>query len=277
VVGDAAALVEDGERAIEALVDGDAGFRIAPAARAWGDIDEVGAEADRIVVIDRGGIVKAADGIEVQVCGDGAPSGAGLGRRFGEAAVEARQKSGEDPVRLFQGGGVREAELDHEPVLTGAPQPLDAAFRLRRLGANPLDPELMNGAADLGGDMVLAAELVSEGGFARSAKDGVAVAVDGGGQPMRAAEGRQKEEVALGVLLEAEVGKADVAGGIVDGPNEDQTGAAVFHPGMVTAIDLDEQAGHGPAVAPAAMPGRATGPRTAQPYSGEDPVHGTTT
>ncbi len=87
-------------------------------------------------------------------------------------------------------------------------------------------------------------------------------------------EAAEQEEVALRLFLGAKDTGEDLARGVVDGGMEDQAGPAVLEPGMVTAVHLDEQAGLGHALPPAAMPGWAALARTADASGPEEALHG---
>src|SRR5207253_5886379 len=96
------------------------------------------------------------------------------------------------------------------------------------------------------------------------AKDGMAISVQGGGEAIAAAEVPEQKEIAVDIFLEAEDGGQHVAGGIINGGEEHETGAAVLEPAMMTAIELDEQAGLRHAVPAAAVARGPAGPGTTE-------------
>ena len=67
----------------------------------------------------------------------------------------------------------------------------------------------------------------------------------------------------LAYYMRAKHGAQDTASGIVDGGEEHEAGAAVLEPGMVTAIELDEEAGLRHALPAAAVARGAAGAGTA--------------
>ena len=76
------------------------------------------------------------------------------------------------------------------------------------------------------------------------------------------------------ILLEAEDGAQDPTGGIIDSGEEDQPRTAVDEPGVVAAVELDEQTGLGHPLAPTPMAGGSSGPGAANPGLPEQPADG---
>ena len=71
-------------------------------------------------------------------------------RRGGEAAIVVGHEAGQEGLGGGRGGEALEAEFLHEPILQRPVGALDAALRLRALGANAVDVELAEGAPELG-------------------------------------------------------------------------------------------------------------------------------
>jgi hypothetical protein len=256
--------IGDGEGAIEMGVEVDAQSGIAAATGAGGELEDAPLQLERVIVLDRAAVPETTDPVKVGADGGGAPGGHGMRGHAGEARIIAREKPGEHAGRLGEGAGVREAEFDHEPILEGAEEPFNPTLGLRGVGANPRDAQFAERAADLGFPRG-PAELVVEGerGVRIGTKDAMAIGVHGGGEAIAAAEMPEQKEVAVRIFLEAEDSAEDVPSGVIDRGEEDEAGAAVLEPGMVTAIELDEEAGLRHALAPPAMARGAAGAGTA--------------
>lgn len=252
------ALVDDGKRPIEAFVDHDARLGIAAVARAGQDLDEVLAEPDGVIVADLDRRVTAADGVSVHLPGDRTPGRAGLRGGVGKAAVEARQKDGADGMGLVPGAGAGEAACGNQAILNGPPEAFHAARGLRGWRAAPLDAQWLHSPADRRRWGTTGQFCLEAAGRARGHEDAVPVAVHGCGQALRAPEAGPQEEGPVGVLRVAALGEAAVAGGIVDGAEQDEAGAAGFEPGRAAPVEWDEQPGEGrESVSPARSAGSA--------------------
>lgn len=264
--------IRDYEPAIQMGMHVDAQAGIGPASGTRTELEEAPVQLHRVVVLHRAPVLEAADAVEVRR--RRAPSGHRMSRGQGEAGVVAGEKSIEDALRVRQRAGLGKAQLDHEAILEGAEEPLDAAFSLRRPGGDPANAEFVQGAADLGG-LGPASELFAQGqgGAWIAVKDAVAIRVGGGGEAIPADQLAEQEEVAVGLFLEAEDAAEYVSGSIVDGGVKYEAGATVLEPGMVTAVHLDEEAGLRHALAAAAMAGRATGAGTADARRAEEALH----
>ncbi len=92
--------VVDDEEIIKTHVDVDAGSGVTALPRSGGELEHVAKNADGVVVLDGPLVLEAADALEM--ARGGAPGRLRLGRRMGEALIEARQKSREDALRLGQ-------------------------------------------------------------------------------------------------------------------------------------------------------------------------------
>ncbi len=265
----------DRQRAIQVRVDVYAGAGVAAAARTGKQLEDASIELDGVVVLDGPRVLEAADAIEVRARRGGAPGWRGVGGGFGKAGIVAGEKPGEDPLGLVAGAGLGEAQFDHEAILQGAEEALDAPFSLRGLGGDPADTQFPEGAADLGFAWG-ATQLLLQGEWAAGvrAKDALAIGVDGAGEPIAVGEVAEEEEVAVGLLGEPEDAPEHLPRRIVDGAVEHQARAAVLEPGMVTAVHLDEEARLRHALASAAMPRGAPFAGTADAGGAEEPLHG---
>lgn len=139
--------IVDDENIIKTQVDVDSGSGVTALSRSGRELEHVAKNADGVVVLDGPLVFEAADALEM--AGGGAPGRLRLGRRMGEALIEARKKSHEDALRLGQRADLGEAELTDEAILQGAKEPLHAAFPLGRVSWDPLNAQLLKRPADL--------------------------------------------------------------------------------------------------------------------------------
>lgn len=271
--GEALAVVVHGDGAVETQVDVDADLCIAAAARARQQVQQAVSDLDRVVIGDRTLLFEAADRLEDLSARRRSPRGRGIGRRTGEASIVAREKASQHPLGVGKRLRMGEAEFGDEPVLKGAKEPLDAAFGLRGLCGDPADAKLLERTADLRG-IVVPAELLGERHRprARKRKDTMAIRVHGARDTVAAEQLPEEQQIALGILGETKEGGDDSARSVVDGGEEDETRAAGFQPGMVAAVELDEEPGLRHALAPSAMTGRAAGAGTPEACAAEQPL-----
>lgn len=82
----------------------------------------------------------------------------------------------------------------------------------------------------------------------------------------------KQEEITSGIFAFTEDGAEDRPGGIVDGVQEDEGGAAVLEPAVVAAVHLDEQAGAPHPLPALAVLRWATALRTPQASRAQDAV-----
>ncbi len=255
-------------------VDVDADACIAPPPGAGVELEEPSVKLHRVIVLDRTPVLEATNAVEVRPGRRGAPRGLRMRGRLCEAGIIAGEKPVEDALRLRERAGAGQAEFDHEAILEGAEQPLDAPFGLRRPGGDPANAQLLERAADLGG-LYGALELFLEGqrGPGIAVKDPMAIGVGGGGNAIAAEQGAEEKEVAVGIFLQPKDAAQHLARGIIDRRVEHEAGTAVLEPGVMAAVHLDEEAGLGHALAVAAMPGWAAGAGTADPGRAEEALH----
>ena len=100
----------------------------------------------------------------------------------------------------------------------------------------------------------------------------MAVAVDGQRDAIAADRLAHDDEVARDVLLVAEGGRGHPPGRVVDRADEGQPWAAALEPVVARAVGLEEHAGLGHPVAPAAVAGCAAATRAGDPGGPEDPA-----
>ena len=273
--GDALSAIRDGEGAIQMGVEVDAQAGIAPAAGARSELEETPIKLNGVIVLDGAAILEAADGVEIGARGSGSPGRRGMRGGLSEARIVAQEKPGEHPGGLREGAGVGEAEFDHKAVLKGAEEALDPPLRLWRVSPDPRDAQLAERAPDLGLAWHTAELLVKgERGTGIRAKDAMAIGVHGRRETIAADELSKQEEVAVRILLETEDGPQHPARGVIDGGKEDEAGAAILEPGMMTAIELDEEPRLRHPVPASAMAWKATGAGTADARRAEQAMHG---
>ncbi len=155
-------VVIDSDRPVHAHLDLHPGLGVAGALAVGQQLEAVGPLLDRIVGRDGSLVLEAEELLQPERGGQRPVGGAGDGRGDGEAAVVAGQEGGEHGVSFCQGAGVGQTQLAYEPVLEGAPEPLDAPFGLGAPGGDRPDAELLEQSAELGGSD-LAGELLGDG------------------------------------------------------------------------------------------------------------------
>lgn len=269
----ACAVGDDGKRAIEALVDLDAGFSIA--AVVGQELKDVRAEGDRVVVGDDARVLKAEDGIRDEMGGPGAIGALRPRRGPGKARIVAAEESREEGVRRVFVGDARKAQLSHEPILQGAKDALNAALGLRTGGGHPVDPEFLQEASHLSRgarSVELFFEAPARG--AGASEDAMAIGVGGEGEARAAGELAENVEVAGGGFLLVEPAGEDLACRIIDSGVEDKPRPAVFEPGMMAAIELDEHAFLRHAIAARTVLWRAPPARAGHTSFVEEPTDG---
>jgi hypothetical protein len=194
--------------------------------------------------------------------------------RLREAGVVAGEKAVKDALGVLERPRLGEAQFDDEAILKGAKEAFDPALRLGRMGADPADAEFLECATDLGG-LGPALELLgqAERGAGVAVEDPMPIGVGGPREAIAPDEVAQEEEVAVGILLEAEDSGQDAAGGIINGGQQHEPRATILQPGVLAAIHLDEEAGLRHALAATAMAGRPAGAWATDPGGAEEPLH----
>lgn len=101
------------------------------ALRTLRDVKDAPLNADRVVVGDNSGIFQTKDAVEIGADRELSPSGRGVGGRFGETPVVVLDETLENVFGLIPSLSLSESEFGDEPILKGAPEPLDPAASLR--------------------------------------------------------------------------------------------------------------------------------------------------
>lgn len=275
--GEALAAVIHGERAIQMCVDIDAGSGIAASARPGPELEEAAVDLHGVVVLDGALVLEGADAVEVPQDRGRPPGGLGVRRGVSEAGIVAWEKAVEHALGLRERACLGEAELADQAILEGAKEPLDPPLGLRGVSTDPADTEFLEGAPDLGGRGP-ALELLRQcqRGAGIAVEDPVEVSVRRTGEAIAADELAEEQEVAVGVLLQAEDAAEDLARGVIDGGVEHEARPAIFEPGVVAAVHLEKETGLGHAFPAAAMAGWAAGAGAADPSGAEEPMHSPT-
>ncbi len=143
---DAPPVVADPQAAVEALLDGDRSPGPAPTIGSPRQGEVAARPADRAVPTDPAPIVEAEDGVGAEVVGPRAPGRLGVGGGHGEPRVVPVEEAGQEGVGVLERGDPGQAQFRDEPILEGAPQPLDPTLGLGRVGPDPGDGRLVEGA-----------------------------------------------------------------------------------------------------------------------------------
>lgn len=263
----APSLIENGDAPIEAFVDVYRGFRVAATAGSGEELQAVRAEGDGVVVADDALVLEAEDRVRIESGRPWAIGRSGIGGRLRKARIETREEVGEIRVRALAVPDAREAEFAAEPILERAKEPLDAALGLRAVGGDPADTQFLQGACDLCG-RGFPGQLLGEGqrSLGRGpVEDAMAIAVRGDGDALGLGEGVEDLEVAVRVFLIPKRGRGDFTGGVVLDGHQGEARAALLEPIVVAPVELHEQALLWHPLPAAAVAGRATVPRAAQP------------
>src|SRR6266581_7925308 len=106
--------------------------------------------ADRVIQGHRALLVQAETLREHQLSRNVLPSQLGFCRRDRKTGVKTGEILLQDGIGLLQVTGPHEAQFAHQPILKGAPEPLNASFGLRRASCNGRDGQLPEQPAQLG-------------------------------------------------------------------------------------------------------------------------------
>jgi hypothetical protein len=147
--GQLAFAVEGDDGAVEPDVDLDPLAGIARGTGSPWQLEDSAIEVDRVVAGDLAAVLEDEDPLEPDLGRDRPPGGDRIGRRDGEAGVEAEQVGAEEGVRGGEVVDAGEPELDDEPILERPPQPFDPALRLGGARDDRADAELDEGPSDL--------------------------------------------------------------------------------------------------------------------------------
>lgn len=237
-------VIDNGEAAIEALMNLDLRARVAASLRARKELQMVRAERDGVVGRDGAAVLEAEDCIRIHVGGPGTKSGLRVRRGLREARVEADQKVRQEGIRRGEIAECGQAHLGDEAILQSLEEALHAPFGLRRGGGDPGDAEFLEDAPDLC-RRGYAAKLLLEirRALAIALENSVSIGVDGDGESVGECHRTQEQQVALGILAVPENGTENPSGRVIDGHEQDEVGATGLKPGVVAPVELDEQAG----------------------------------
>ena len=161
----------------------------------------------------------------------------GIAWRAPEALVVGGDELRQERVAGLHGRDAPQPELLHQPVLQRLVHPLDAPLGLRGVGADDLDVELGERAAELRHATGSASRVLSS-----HPEDGVLVAVEGRRAPVPRQVGARRGEVVEGRLRTDEPQLHEVTGGVVHEDEQGAAGAAALEPLMVAAVYLDQLA-----------------------------------
>ena len=272
--GEGLAAIGDRDGPIQMRVDVDAGAGEAAPTRPGVELDEAAVQLHRVIVLDGTAVFEAAHALKGGPRWGGAPGGGGLRGRVREAGIVTGEQVVDDALGLGERARLGESQFDDEAILESAEEALNPTLRLWGVRPDPLDAKFLERPSDLGLARD-AAELVVEGErrVRIRAKDPMAIGVHRGREPVAADEVTEEEEIAVSILFRTKHGAQDTAGGIVDGGEEDETGAAVLEPWMVAAIELDEEARLRHALSATTMPGGPAGAGTADAGGAQQALH----
>jgi hypothetical protein len=225
--GEQAVSAKDVEGAVELMRELDGFSSIATLTGQRWKSDGVGAEGDGVIGSDDALVVQAEAAIEIEAARQTAKVACGLGGRPGKALVVVGAEPGEYGVGVRDGGGLGQTKFADETILASAPDALDAALGLGRVGGDLRDAELLEGASELSGRL-FAGELFGERPVRVVAlEDAVAIAIEAEGYAVRGDEGVQSAQIADGIFgFELEVRGQDLAGGIVLKTDESEPGTS---------------------------------------------------
>lgn len=264
---------EDGNRAIEALMDFDPRFGQTPTV--GDDLEQMGAQGQGVIIGDGAEVLEAEDGSGIERVRPGAVDRLWVGGGLGEARIVAGDKPAEEHVGLRLGADAGHPEFSDEAILQGPEEALDPSLGLRTAGGDPADAQFLQDAADLRGSGAAAQLFFERPGLARGAcEDAVAVRVAGEGQARTESDLPEDLEVGGRGFDRIEMRAEDLASGVIDRSMEDEHGAAVFQPVVMAAVKLDEHAFLGHALAAGAMARRTSGAGAAQSGGGQEAMDG---
>ena len=213
----------------------------------------------REVLRDVAQLAPGEDLIQVVLGAERAMQVLGVRRRLGEAGVVALQEPRREGVRRLHVADAGQSQLLHQPVLQGLIGPLDPALRLAGVGADDVDVQRSQRAAELG-----QAVAGQRAGLVHP-EDGVLVAVERDGAAVSLEVAARRIEVGEGRFGVHEVQVHDPAGGVVDEHQQCAGRPAVLEPAVLRAVDLHQLSGAVPAVARLVQAALPLGPVHPQP------------
>jgi len=273
--GQALPLVVDGELAIQVVADFDTGSGVGAASGALWYGKDMACERDSVVAGDGSSVLEAEEVGSMQAGRPTSVSGARLCGFPSEAAVEVGEEALEGMVRLLKGGGIGFPEGFDQPILEGAEQALHPSLSLRGVGWDELDVQLIEQPSELAAGQC-SGQLLLYGGLFGALEDGVAIGVDGHGKAVGAADGLKQQHVSRGVFLLSEDRSHHLAGCVIYGRKEAQTGTSLLQPLMVAAIHLQEHSRLRVALSSHSVAGGTAFAGAWEPLGAADAAHGRT-
>src|ERR1700730_651069 len=122
----------------------------------------MGVEGDDVIGADHALVAEAEAAGEIEAERKRAEGGLSLAVTDGEALIIIGAEAGEDLVGGVEIAGLGEAEFADQTVLAGAPDALDAAFGLGRVGGDLLNAEFLQSPSQMGGAL-FTGELFGQG------------------------------------------------------------------------------------------------------------------
>lgn len=217
-------------------------------------LDSFAAESDGVIGGDGSLISEAEAACEIEATGQSAEVVFGLSWGDGESLVKVGKEAFEHGVGLLAGRGLGETQFADETILEGSPEAFDASLGLRRTSRDLLDSEFVEGASDLGWEL-LSGEFFGHRPVGIVAlEDAVAVAVKAEGHAVTVDELMKQAEVSDGVLgFWLKVGGHDAAGGVVLQAEQGEARAASLEPVVTAGIGEEHEAEGGAALAACAI------------------------
>ena len=117
---DGAPAIPDDEATVEPELELDASTGVRPPPAPSRQLEDRRTGPDRVVAGDHAAILEAADLIESEAGGQPPQGRLGVGRRHGEAAVEANDEPGQDPLGTGAIDGSGQPEFDDEVIPSSA-------------------------------------------------------------------------------------------------------------------------------------------------------------
>jgi len=209
-------------------------------ASGW-DIDDHACELHGVIVSDNPPMLETEELVVVTARRSGLPGGGRVIRGHGKATVVTGQETSQDEIRVGKRSGAGEPQLTGQPVLEGAPEPLDAAFGLGRSSQEELDAELLEQPSKLSRPLS-AGELLVKARFSvgRAEEDPMAIGIDGERNAFSLDRLAHQLEIPLGVFLLAKQGPGHLTRRVVDPAHQAEPGTAALEPVVATGINLQQ-------------------------------------
>ena len=178
-----------------------------------------------------------------------------IGWLDGKAGVVSRDvNSPKELGGLFPVGNARQTKFFDKPILMGFKTAFDSSLGLRAVGGDDLNTQFFHGTAELG-EGFLVSKLLFNGWGAIDFVDAIFVDIERYGTALFKEIFFCGPKQMKGVLHRDEFAVKNAAGGVVDEYQQDTTGATVFKPVMVRAVQLHQHPHTGSALPPSAVLG----------------------